>query len=470
MRVGGYNVVVSLWRTTMKTILNAALFAFSLAIAFSACGTKETASAGSGFAKSLGPAGSSGGKVLNICVWNEEFQDRFNKFYARRLPSGVSVKWILTPNQGSAYQDKLDEYMLAQSEAAADAKIDIFLVESDYALKYVNTDYTLDVKKEIGLTDADLSQQYKYTKDTMTDGRGNLKGVSWQACPAGFIYRRSFAKEVLGSDDPGEVQRQLDSWDKFDAVAAKMKANGYYMLSGFDDAFRVFTDNVTSPWVVNGKINIDPQVRRWIQQTKEYTDKGYNAKANLWSALSGQGAGKDGKVFGYFGPGWFIDFCLAGWAADDASKPYVAGNGSCGDWAFCEGPQAFSWGGTWICGARGTDNLDIVKDIMYVMTCDKETAKKISEQTGDFTNNEAAMSEMARSNYRNEFLGGQNHLALLLQNVRKIDKSNISPYDQGMTEELMGSMTDYFHGAVSEDQAWNNFFTAIKETYPNLKR
>ena len=455
MRLGGYNVVVSLWRTTMKTILNAALFAFSLASAFSACGTKETVSAGSVLAKSLGPAGSSGGKVLNICVWNEEFQDRFNKFYARRLPSGVSVKWILTPNQGSAYQDKLDEYMLAQSEAAADAKIDIFL---------------LDVKKEIGLTDADLSQQYKYTKDTMTDGRGNLKGVSWQACPAGFIYRRSFAKEVLGSDDPGEVQRQLDSWDKFDAVAAKMKANGYYMLSGFDDAFRVFTDNVTSPWVVNGKINIDPQVRRWIQQTKEYTDKGYNARANLWSALSGQGAGKDGKVFGYFGPGWFIDFCLAGWAADDASKPYVAGNGSCGDWAFCEGPQAFSWGGTWICGARGTDNLDIVKDIMYVMTCDKETAKKISEQTGDFTNNEAAMSEMARSNYRNEFLGGQNHLALLLQNVRKIDKSNISPYDQGMTEKLMGSMTDYFHGAVSEDQAWNNFFTAIKETYPNLKR
>ena len=410
------------------------------------------------------------GKVLNIYVWNEEFQSRFNDFYASRLPSDVKVNWVITPNQGNAYQNKLDETLLAQDKAKADDKIDIFLVEADYALKYVDTDYTLDVKKDIGLTDADLAQQYKYTKDVMTSSKGKLKGVSWQACPAGFIYRRSFAKQVLGTDDPAEVQKQLDTWDKFDAVAAKMKAAGYFMLSGFDDDFRVFSDNIATPLVKGNKINIDPQIRRWVKQTKEYTDKGYNNKANLWSAESGQGAGKNGKVFGYFGPGWFIDFCLAGWAADDASQPYVAGNGSCGDWAFCEGPQGFAWGGTWICAAKGSDNIDLIKDIMYVMTCDKATAKKISEQTGDFTNNEAAMTEVAGGSYKNAFLGGQNHLALLLQNAKKIDKSNMSQYDQGMSEKLQAAMADYYNGKVSEDQAWENFYTSIKELYPNLKR
>ncbi|MBP5465716.1 MAG: carbohydrate ABC transporter substrate-binding protein, partial [Treponema sp.] len=84
------------------------------------------------------------GKVLNIYCWNDEFQSRFNDFYAAKLPKDVKVNWIITPNQGNAYQDKLDEALLAQDKAKADDKIDLFLVESDYALKYVDTDYTLD--------------------------------------------------------------------------------------------------------------------------------------------------------------------------------------------------------------------------------------------------------------------------------------------------------------------------------------
>ncbi len=448
----------------MKKIFLTAAAIAAAATLMTGCAKKETASAGSSSKKG------GEGKVLNIYCWNEEFQSRFNDFYASKLPSDVKVNWVITPNQDNAYQNKLDETLLGQDKAAADDKIDIFLVEADYALKYVDTDYTLDVNKDIGLSDADVSKMYKYTKDIMTSGKGQLKGVSWQACPSGFIYRRSFAKKVLGSDDPATVQSKLDSWDKFDSVAAQMKKAGYYMLSGFDDDFRVFTDNVTSPWVIGDKINIDPQVQRWIKQTKEYTDKGYNNKANLWSAESGQGAAKNGKVFGYFGPGWFIDFCLAGWTKDDQNGPDAVGNGSYGDWAFCEGPQGFSWGGTWICAAKGTDNVSLIKDIMYTLTCDKTTAVAISEKTGDFTNNVDAMTEVANGSYKNAFLGGQNHLALLLENAKKIDKSNMSMYDQGMSEKIQHAFADYFNGKVSEQQAWDNFYTSIQELYPNLQK
>lgn len=410
------------------------------------------------------------GKVLTIYCWNEEFQSRFNDFYASKMPKDVKVNWVITPTADNAYQNKLDEVLPTNESASANDKVDLFLVEADYALKYVDTEYTLDVKKKVGLKDKDLSQQYKYTKDVMTDADGKLKGVSWQACPAGFIYRRSFAKQVLGTDDPAKVQGFISDWTKFDAVAAKMKAAGYFMVSGFDDDFRVFSDNVKSPWVVDGKINVDPAIKNWVKQTKTYTDLGYNNKANLWSAESGNGAKKDGKVFGYFGPGWFIDFCLAGWTKDNPDGPNAAGNGSYGDWAFCMGPQGFSWGGTWICAAKGSDNLDLVKDIMYTMTCDEATAVKISEKTGDFTNNEAAMKKVASGSYKNAFLGGQNHLALLLNSAKAIDKSNMSPYDQGMTEKLQTAMADYYNGKVDEATAWNNFYKAVLELYPNLSK
>ena len=410
------------------------------------------------------------GKVLNIYCWNEEFQDRFNTYYASKVPADVKVNWIITPNQNNAYQDKLDETLKAQDSAAADDKVDLFLVEADYALKYVDTPYTLDVKKDIGLKDKDYANQYQYTKDIMTDSKGKLKGVSWQACPGGFCYRRSIAKDVLGTDDPVKVGAALADWSKFDAVAAQAKAKGYFMLSGFDDAFRVFSDNVKSPWVIGDKINIDPSIKNWVKQTKTYTDKGYNNKANLWSAESTQGMGKNGKVFGYFGPAWFIDFCMAPATLDDPNGAKALGNGSYGDWAFCKGPQGFSWGGTWLCGAAGSDNVKLIKDIMYTLTCDSDVMTTLAKEKGDFANNEKAMTAVANSNYQNPFLGGQNHMKFFLDSAKSINKANMSAYDQGMTETIQTCMADYYNGKVDEDTAWNNFYTSIMEKYPNLTK
>ena len=175
------------------------------------------------------------GKVLNIYVWNEEFQTRVKKYYpgydaTNDTIGDVKVNWVVTPNQGNAYQDKLDEVLAQQANAKADDKVDIFLVEADYALKYTDTPYALDVKADLGFTDADLSKQYQYTKDIMTAG-GKLKGLTWQACPAGVIYRRSIAKDLFGTDDPATVQTKISNWADFDKVAADAKAKGYFIVS-----------------------------------------------------------------------------------------------------------------------------------------------------------------------------------------------------------------------------------------------
>ena len=413
-------------------------------------------------ASSMFAAKNKGGKVLNIYVWNDEFPARFNDFYASKNPKlleGVKVNFIQTPNQDNAYQNKLDEALMNQANAKDDEKVDIFCVEADYALKYVDTAYTLDVMKNVGLKKKDVANQYQYTKDIMTDSKGKLKGVSWQSTPGGFVYRRSYAKQVLGTDDPVKVQAMLSDWNKFDEVAAKMKAAGYFMLSGYDDAFRAFADNIKSPWVKGNKIVIDPQINRWIEQTKTYTEKGYNNKASLWSAESTQGMMKNGKVFGYFAVGWFFDFCM----------PHGDGSAE-GDWAICEGPQGFSWGETWICGAAGSDNVDIIKDVMMTLTSDTNTLKEICVKAGDCINSAAAMKELSADGYKSAFLGNQNPLEIFLKNGAKISKSNMSKYDQGMSETIQSAMKDYYDGKVDLDTAWNNFYTTILEKYPNLKK
>lgn len=411
------------------------------------------------------------GKVLRIYCWNEEFQDRYNDYYADKLPEGIEVEWVITPNEDNAYQDKLDQDLLKQDSAADDEKIDIFLVEADYALKYVNTDYTLDVIGDIGLTEADTADMYQYTKDIVTDENGLLKGTTWQATPGLFAYRRSIAKEVLGTDDPAEVQAALADWDKFDDVAKQAKDKGFKMLSGYDDSYRTFSNNVSAPWVDGTKIVIDDNLMRWVDQTKEYTDKAYNNKTSLWAPEWSADQGPEGKVFGFFYSTWGINFTLLGnsleTSTDDGGKAEV-GNGVFGDYAVCQGPESYYWGGTWICAAKGTDNAGTIKDIMLTLTADKDTMKQITLDTEDYTNNQTAMSEIANSDYESAFLGGQNHIALFAEAAPLIDMSNISIYDQGLNEGFQGAFKDYFDGNATKEEALDNFYTDAIEKYPEL--
>jgi len=415
------------------------------------------------------------GKVLNIYCWNEEFQSRYKDYYEKsgKLPEGITVNFIITPNDNNAYQNALDQALLNQESAATDEKVDIFLVEADYALKYVDTDYSLDVKAEVGLSDEDLSQQYQYTKDIVTDSKGIQKGTTWQAAPGLFVYRRSIAKAVLGTDDPDQVQAALSDWTKFDAVANQASDKGYKMLSGYDDAYRTFSNNVSAPWVDGKKIVIDANIMKWVEQTKTYTDNNYNNKTKLWAPEWAADQGPEGAVFGFFYFTWGINFTLLGNALDTAvADGGVAevGNGIYGDYAVCQGPESYYWGGTWICAAAGTDNLPLVKDIMQTLTCDADTMKKITEDTQDYTNNTKAMEELANSDFKSDFLGGQNHIKLFAEAAPKIDMSNVSQYDQGLNESFQSAFKDYFDGNVDKDTALENFYKSAIEKYPDLTK
>ena len=453
-----------------------------LALAFAMVFTMAGCGGGSEGGSEGGGEASEGGKVLNIWCWNDEFQSRFNDYYPEvkevaedksttTLNDGTTVKWTINPNENNNYQDKLDEALLKQADAAADDKIDIFLVEADYALKYVDADVTMDVK-ELGLTDDDMAQQYQYTKDIVTDSNGAQKGTTWQATPGLFAYRRSIAKDVLGTDDPEQVQEALSDWAKFDEVAAKASEKGYKMLSGYDDAYRTFSNNVSAPWVDGDTVKVDENIVKWIDQTKDYTDKGYNNKTSLWDENWAADQGPAGKVFGFFYSTWGINFTLLGNSletpVDQGGKEEV-GNGAFGDYAVCYGPQPYYWGGTWICAAAGTDNAELVKDVMLKLTCDKEIMKKITEDTQDYTNNQEAMQEIADSDFASDFLGGQNHIALFVEAAKKIDMSNAGPYDQGLNESIQTAFRDYFDGNVDFDKAKANFEKAAQEKYPELK-
>ena len=414
------------------------------------------------------------GKVINIYSWNDEFRTRLEAIYPEvestssdgtvtTLKDGTEIHWIINPNQDGVYQQKLDEALLNQADASDDDKVDIFLTETDYVFKYTDKDADVAMPlTDLGIDpDTDLADQYDFTRTTASDSDGVQRGSTWQCCPGTLVYRRDISKEVFGTDDPAEVQKKVADWDTFKATAEELKEKGYQMTSTVNDSYRVFSNNVSTPWVVDGKITVDNNIKNWVDMSKEMVDAGETATYELWSDDWSKGFFKDSNVFAYFGPAWFIDFSMS--ADQDGSV------GKDGGWAATEGPQGFYWGGTWITAATGTDNPTLVADIMRTMTTNVDVMKEIVTADNDFINNKPAMEEMAADeSYGDAVLGGQNPLAMFCAGADKIDLSNMSIYDQGCNEEFQNAMKNYFEGNATYDEALDLFYKAVVEKYPEL--
>ena len=398
---------------------------------------------------------SSEGKVFNIYAWNEEFKGFFEKYYP--VPEGVTVNWIITPSDNGAYQEKLDQALLNQENAADDDKVDLFLAEADYIQKYTDSAFTQDVTA-LGVTD--FSNTYEYTVQCASDAAGVVKGVSFQCCPAALIYRRSIAQDVLGTDDPVEVQKALSDWDKFNDVAAQAKAKGYMMTASESATYRVFSNNADEPWVdADNNLQIPEAMKTWMAQAKEFTDKGYTQTCDIWSDECTAQMFKDGKTMCYFGPAWYYNFSMGN--AQDAEK------GCYGDWAICEGPQAHFWGGTWLLAPAGTDNPTMVADIMNTFINDEEVCTNLVKNEMQFSNNQKVNAACAAEG-GNDFLGGQNDTAMYVEMAKNIVFKNHTIYDQIINEDMQKCWREYCDGDVTEEQALANFYALVSESYPTI--
>ena len=417
------------------------ILALTMALALCACG------------QSSAPAAE--GKVFNIYTWNEEFKGFFEKYYT--VPDGVTVNWIITPSDGGAYQEKLDQALMNQASASADDKVDLFLAEADYIQKYTDSDYTQDVT---ALGVSDFSNTYDYTVQCASSAAGVVKGVSFQCCPSALIYRRSIAKDVLGTDDPEKVQAALSDWTKFDAVAAQAKEKGYLMTASESATYRVFSNNVSSAWVdKDNNLQIDDAMKTWMTQAKDFTDKGYTQTCDIFSDECTAQMFKDGKTMCYFGPAWYFNFCMGN--AQDADK------GCYGDWAICEGPQAHFWGGTWLLAPVGTDNPTMVADIMNTFINNEDVCTKLVKNEMQFSNNQKVNAACAAEG-GNDFLGGQNDTAVFCELAKNIVFENHTIYDQVINEDLQKCWREYCDGDVTEDAALSNFYALVSEAYPTI--
>ncbi|MDD3416651.1 MAG: ABC transporter substrate-binding protein [Lachnospiraceae bacterium] len=421
-------------------------------------------------------ANSEEGMVINIYSWNEEFRERLEAVYPEvektsddgtvtTLKDGTEIHWVINPNQDGVYQQKLDEALLRQADAAADEKVDIFLSETDYVNKYIDKDADVAIPlTNLGIDpEKDLADQYDFTRTTASDVDSVQRGSTWQCCPGTLVYRRDIAKDVFGTDDPVAVGEKVKDWDTMKATADELKAKGYFTFASYADTFRLYGNSIEESWVSPGEttLKVDPQIMNWVNNSKEWLDAGYlNATVKgQWNDDWNKSMGSQSNVFAFLLPAWGIDFVLnPNW------------DGDAGTWAVTNPPQEYNWGGSYIHAATGTDNMKHAKDIILALTANKDNLLKISKDYADFTNTKSGMQEAAKddANFSSEFLGGQNPFLYFAPVAENIKIAPLSAYDQGCVELIQSSFSDYLQGKVTFDKAKENFETAIKERYPDI--
>ena len=409
-----------------------------------------------GAATMLAGCGGSSDKI-EIWTFSNELKDIVKQYYDGK--ANVSVKSSVTQVQ----QD------LTNSIKSGKGIPDIVALEAA-----VIADFTSKSAEEAVLESLDdiegTDDMYAYTKSVASSTDGKLLGLSWQATPGGFFYKKSIA-EKLGINSVEEMQTKISTWEGYLSLAASAKEKSIAICSSITDPVKVFLSSREKSWVEDGTLQMEEimfgggsnpyncfDVVRELQQ-KEYTHESSDRGPRWVSDIDSD------NTLGYFCSSWGLNFDLMPGAKTTK-----------GDWRMCKAPVDYFKGGTWLAIPKGSSKVAEAKEFIKYITTDKEFLKSRGEATGDFMNSKSVMQAMVE-NYSCEFLGGQNHLKLLYEVAQSINGKLISPYDATIDSIFTTTAANFARDEATsateiaearEDQK-TNFIDLVRAKYPTMK-
>jgi len=342
--------------------------------------------------------------------------------------------------------------MLDSVLASGDGAPDVFALDSSFVRKYVESGLLLDITD---IYEKNRSKILAYPVEVGSHN-GKVYAMSWQAAPGAFFYRRSIAKKYLGTDDPKAVQTYFTDFNKFLETARllKQRSNGScVVVSSLGDLQFPFYSTRKDPWVVNGRLVIDPVMDQYFDISKTLYDNRLEGRVGWWSVdwVDGmRGALRGVEVFGYFLTTWGLRFMLENGATNTA-----------GDWAMVPGPVPYSWGGTWIGVYKGTNNKEIAKELVRYLITDDAYLEKHAKASGDLVSNTVVVNKIKNS-YKEPFLGRQNHYAEFADMAQNVNGKLIQGTDQAIQDIFDKEVLPYTWGEKSKEQALADFRTQVK--------
>lgn len=415
---------------------------------------------------------------INLLCHTDEQIKMIDKYIKSHPGCNIDLNYEIVETTNGQYTSFLDDALSGKSDKFIP---DIYTAEAGFVLRYTKgqmSQYALPYKDFISnldskIRDAEIAQ---YTIDIGKNADKEIAGLAYQTTGGAFIYRRSVAENVWGSQasDISFVENKIGAgsgkWDEFWNAAAACKEKGVAIVSGDGDLWHPVEASAEKGWVVNGKLHIDSKREAFLDYSKDLWQNEYSNNTVEWSEdwnNDARGAGVK-PVLGFFGPAWLLNFVLV----EECKKDADTSNDT--DWAICQSPVGFSWGGTWVLANKkltedtsdeGKKKLEAISKIIEWMTLDAseeglqyQWANGLLENTKDTV---ASKVVMDKSNGELDFLGGQNmYTAYSIANANaKAD--TLTEYDEKINALWRFEVNKYAEGLTTREQALHNFKIAV---------
>lgn len=416
---------------------------------------------------------------INLLGWTDEQARMIEKYIETHSDCGIKVIFKQVETTNGQYTSFLDEALTGKSD---DFIPDIYSAESafvkhyssgamgQYALPYNDLISDLDSK----IQSAEIAQ---YTVELGKNSSGDVVGLAYQTTGGAFIYRRSVAKQVFGTDNPELVSNAIGggsgSWNKFFEVAETCNDKGIAILSGDASLWHPVEGSAEKGWVVDGKLHIDSKREAFLDYSKNLYVNGWTNKTEEWSEdwkADIQGKGKK-PVLGFFGPAWLINYSMEP-ACNKDDDGNVINNDT--DWAICDAPVGFLWGGTWMFANKnlkadtseeGKRKLEAIQKIIEWITLDTSKEGLQYQWANGLINNAkdtvASKVVMEKSDGTLDFLNGQNMFDYFIPANEKAPSNLLTEYDEKINALWRFEVNKYAEGLTTREQALLNFKIAV---------
>lgn len=396
--------------------------------------------------------------TINLWSFTDELQGMMNKYLELHpeMAEKYEINSTVINNDGSAYVNALESALM-------NGEVDIYGAEADYVFKYSQgeaAEYAvpyvdLGIDVAAGIEAAEIAP---YTVDIGTrPSDEQVVALAYQSTGGAFIYRRSIAKAVWGTDDPAVIAEKIgagsNSWDAFFAAAQEVKDAGYAMVSGKGDIWNVIKTAAPTGWVVDNTLNIDPMREQYLDLAKTLKDNGFMNDTTAWQEAWFADMKAESKVFGFYGPAWLINYTLGPNSGEGESS-------SAGDWAVTAPNVGFYWGGTYLlAGTNDPAKVELIKGFIEWVTLDTTDdglqymwANGLMNENGT-KDTVASNVVLARSNGETEFLSGQNMFEYFIPANEYATATNMTQYDSVCNDAWGDAVGQYVAGNVDRDGA-----------------
>jgi len=365
----------------------------------------------------------------------------------------IEVKTELIGMENQSYQAKILTLINTNGNVP-----DVYAAEASFLKRFVDqTGGYDDLLQEPYNVSQYLNNMYNYVVENGKDKDGVLRVLSYQANPIGIGYKKSIAKEYLGTDDPNEIGKRFANRDSIIELGRelKVKSEGKIKLfPGESELFQIYISARKEAWIKDNRFFIDPLMIEYLDLVKIIRKEGLDSGLESWKE-EWMTSITDDIHFAYAIPAWGLSYII-GVNQDEGTIQE-------GGWAICKPPYPSAWGGTWFGIYSGSKKKEAAWEFLKFLTIDTDVLKERGRKSVSFLNNKNAVKDLLIDQKMFSNILNDNINRVFEPLAENVNGKTLTVYDELINEEFKNYTRLYLEEKLTQVEMIKVFKDKIKE-------